>query len=95
MTEEPKAFDRLGKPVHAGSRVRVLSIAEFLARDLPADEYSRLLKMVGKVLDVTEIDQWGGAWVEMQFAEDDDHVSSHSLSLSADEMELVSDRTSS
>jgi hypothetical protein len=70
--------------------VRVLAIAEFLKRDLPADEYSRLETMLGQVFPVTEIDQWGGAWVEALFPEDADHINSHSLSLAADEMEIVS-----
>jgi len=70
--------------------VRVLAIAEFLARDLPPDEFAHLQTMLGMVFPVTEIDKWGGAWVELEVPVDANHFQSHSLSLAANEMELVS-----
>ena len=42
------------------------------------------------VFPVTEIDKWGGAWVELEVPVDANHFQSHSLSLAANEMELVS-----
>ena len=74
-----------------GSRVRVLKIADFLARDLPQDEFSRLQSMVGHVFVVDEIDEYGGPWVTLEIPVDADHVFTHSLMLDADEMELVDD----
>jgi len=89
MSTKSQAVDCKGNTVVVGSRVRVLAIAEFLVRDLPPDEFSRLQSMLGQVFAVEEIDEWGGAWVEGLFPVDANHINSHSLSLASDEMELV------
>ena len=90
MSASSQVVDCNGRPVTVGSMVRVLAIAEFLARDLPPDEFAHLQTMLGKVFPVTEIDRWGGAWVELEIPVDANHVQSHTLSLAANEMELVS-----
>jgi hypothetical protein len=84
MLEVKQVFDRNGKPVLVGSRVRVAAIAAFLERDLPREEWECVRSMLGEVFEIYEIDEWGGAWVQYE---------SHSLSLASDEMELVEDRT--
>ena len=70
-------------------RVRLLQLALFLKRDLPAEEWARLETMVGDIFEVQEIDEDGRAWVEKWFDESDGTRTSHSLALSAHEMEVV------
>jgi hypothetical protein len=70
-------------------RVRLLELAPFLERDLPAEEWVRLEGMVGEVFEVQEVDEDGRAWIEKWFDEPDGIRSSHSLALNANEMELV------
>lgn len=89
MTDAAKPLDVAGRPVRVGDVVRVLKIADFLARELPADEFSQLESMVGRLFPITRIDEWGGAWVELASGEEPDDVTTHHLMLSADEMELV------
>ena len=67
-------IDRNGTPVHVGTRVRLLKLAAFLERDLPADEWQRLQTMVGEVFEVYEIDEYGSAWVEKWWHESSDVV---------------------
>ena len=93
MTEVKRVLDRNGKPVLVGSRVRVVAIAAFLERDLPPEEWERVRSMLGEVLEVYEIDKWGGAWVEKEFPSVPGQYQSHSLSVASDEMELVEDQT--
>lgn len=81
--------DRHGRVVHLKSKVRVVEVAAFLKRDLPADEWSRLETMVWEVFAVHKIDTDGRAWVEKWFSEPDGGRSSHSLALAPHEMELV------
>ncbi|MEG3792191.1 hypothetical protein V1318_18895 [Lysobacter sp. CCNWLW3] len=78
-----------GRPVKVGSRVRVLKIAEWLQRQIPANEFARLQSLVGTIQPIDEIDEWGAAWIEAEFPQSADHVYSHSLALDPDEMELV------
>ncbi len=89
MTDAAGPIDVTGRPVRVGDVVRVLKIADFLARELPADEFSQLQSMVGQLFPITRIDEWGGAWVEMASGQEPDDAMTHQLMLSADEMELV------
>jgi hypothetical protein len=83
------AVDRNGIPVQVGTPVRVLEIASFLRRDLPAEEWQDLQSMVGEVFQVYEIDAYGSAWVEMVWGAQGGGSRSHSLALEAHEMEVV------
>lgn len=84
-----ESIDRHGRPVKKGMRVRLLEVAPFLERDVPAEEWVRLTGVVGEILEVMEIDEDGRAWIEKWFDEPDGTRSSHSLALYAHEMELV------
>jgi len=81
--------DHRGRAVTVRSKVRIIEIAAFLKRDLPAEERSRLEAMVGEVFAVYKIDTDGRAWVEKWFIEPDGGRSSHSLALEPHEMEIV------
>jgi hypothetical protein len=75
-------------------RVWVGKIAEFLRDDIPPDEWTRLQSMVGHIFEVTDIDEYGAAWIEKWFDDPDERDGlrfSHSYSLAADEMELVTE----
>ena len=84
MPEVKQVLDRNGKPVLVGSWVRVVSIAAFLERHLPPDDWKQVRSMLGEFFEVYHIHELGGAWVQYQ---------SHSLSLASDEMELVEAQT--
>ena len=45
--------------------------------------------MEGEVLEVYEIDEWRGAWVEKSWREDDGTPVSHALGLGPEQMEVV------
>jgi hypothetical protein len=83
--------DCQGREVKVGSRVRLLKVAESLQRDLPPNEWTQLQGMVGKVFEVTEIDEYGGAWIEKLLDAREGGLSGQSYSLAADEMELVTE----
>lgn len=76
-----------------GSRVRVLKISAWLEREIPADEFARLQSLVGQVLPISEIDEWGAAWIEAEFPHSPGHIHTHDLALDPDEMELVEDES--
>ncbi|MDO9465722.1 MAG: hypothetical protein Q7J36_00320 [Thiobacillus sp.] len=82
------AQDRNGTPVAVGTQVRVVSISASVLSRLPADEVAQVKSMEGEVFSVYEIDQWGGAWVE-KWWHDEDKAQSHSLGLASNEMEVV------
>jgi hypothetical protein len=86
--ESPK--DQSGKPLQVGSRVRPLRLAGKWLDDLPEDERSDVLSMVGEVFEVEEIDEYGQAWINKSW-QDDDKGSLHSHSIAPDphEIELV------
>ncbi len=86
MTEAVK--DCRGTPVTVGSLVRVLSIPTWLFERIPPEEHADLRSMLGEVFEVYELDEWGGAWVEKWWnGPGESH--GHSLSLAAEEMEVV------
>jgi hypothetical protein len=47
--------------------------------------------MVGQVFDVYEVDEHGAAWVEMLWYDKDGETHSHSLAVTANEMEVISE----
>jgi hypothetical protein len=79
--------DRKGQPVTVGTGVRVLEIAAFLKRDLPAEAAHELATMVGEVFEIYEIDEHGAAWVEKVW-NDPDGARSRSLALESHEMQV-------
>jgi hypothetical protein len=83
-------IDRNGQPVHVGTRVRIVKLSESLLGSLPEDEVAEVLSMIGEVFEVTEIDEHGSPWVgkDWRTLKGGGHES-HSIALSADEMEVV------
>ncbi|MGD2129215.1 MAG: hypothetical protein PVJ17_07910, partial [Lysobacterales bacterium] len=70
---------------------RVLAIDPKVLDSLPEDERTRVDSMLNEVLEVYEIDEYNQAWVDKRWERGEDCMESHSLGLSAAEMELVSD----
>ncbi len=89
MTNGAHATDRHGRPVYQGTRVRVLEIAPSLQATLPANEWHELQEMLGQVLTVRQVDEWGQAWVEKWWYPADEESFCHSLRLDSHEMEVV------
>ncbi len=87
---DTEAHDISGKPVRVGTQVRVLKISDEVLSQLPESEADAARLMEGAVLEVYEIDEWGGAWVEMSWPEDDGKPVSHSLGLGPEQMQVVS-----
>ncbi len=46
-----------------GDLVQVLSLPEWITRDLPADEKKEVLSSVGRTLVIETIDKFGYAWI--------------------------------
>ena len=83
-------MDCKGQPVVAGTRVRVLEVAESVTEDLPADERLELHAMIGATFRVSEVDEHGAAWVETRLVRKaDGYLHSHSLGLDPHEMEVA------
>jgi hypothetical protein len=80
-----------GTAVRVGTLVRVLKIGESVLEQLPDSEAEAARAMEGEVLEVYEIDDWGGAWVEKSLPADDGTFVSHSLGLGPEQMEVVQD----
>jgi len=83
------AIDRNGAQVIVGTRVRVLSIRASVLERLPANERRRVKSMQGQVLTVEELDEYGSVWVTKWWDHRNGKSSSHSVALSAEEMEVV------
>lgn len=81
--------DKNGTAVHVGTRVRVLKISESVLSQLSESEADAARLMEGEVLEVYEIDEWGGAWVEKSWRESDGTPVSHALGLGPEQMEVV------
>ncbi len=78
-----------GVEVRVGTRVRVLTISDATLAQLPKAEADAARSMQGDVLEVYEIDEWGGAWVEKSWRAKDGSSVSHSLGLGPEQMEVV------
>jgi hypothetical protein len=83
--------DRNGKPVRVGTHVRVLRISDAVLEQLPESEAEAARAMEGEVLEVYEIDDWGGAWVQKTQRASDGTTVSHSLGLGPEQMEVAPD----
>ena len=86
-----KTTDRFGVEVIKGTRVRILTVDAILKLPLEDEEKERIQSMKDEVLEVYEIDEQGFAWVEKWWHETDTTSSSHSIALSPDEMEVVTE----
>ena len=67
----------------------MLSIAPFLERDLPAEEWQELRSMIGEVFEVCDVDEYGAAWVEKTWRARSGLIRHCSLALASHEMEVV------
>jgi hypothetical protein len=85
---DTEIHDVNGAPVRVGTRVRVLPISESVLSQLSESEADAARSMEGEVLEVYEIDEWGGAWVEKSWRAGDGTTVSHSLGLGPEQMEV-------
>lgn len=81
----------MGATVSEGSVVRVLRISPSVFQALDTQEREQIESMLGEELSVYEVDQYGRAWVEKWWHEDETHASSHSLALEPSDMKVVCD----
>lgn len=88
---ENEAEDINGTPVFVGSRVRVLKISNSVLALLSEADAEATRAMEGSVLEVNEIDEFGGAWVEDTWTAADGTNVTHSLGLGPAQMEVVPD----
>lgn len=86
---ETEIRDINGAAVRVGTLVRVLKISESVLSQLSESEAEAARLMEGEVLEVYEIDEWGGAWVEKSWRDDDGVPVSHALGLGPEQMEVV------
>jgi hypothetical protein len=83
--------DRNGKVVSVGDLVRVISLSGDWFDNLPSDERERVESMIGEVLAVEEIDEYGQPWVCKWWRNTNaDTAQSRSVALEPSEMEFVS-----
>ncbi len=73
-----------------GDSVRVLSLDKADFGHLEEKELSEVMSMIGEVLEIYEIDQYGQAWVTKEWWDSEGDVMAHSVGLSSTEMELQS-----
>ena len=88
---DDEAEDINGNPVFVGSRVRVLKISNAVLSLLSEADAEATRAMEGSVLEVSEIDEFGGAWVEDTWQDASGTTVTHSLGLGPQQMEMVSD----
>jgi len=82
-------YDRNGSEVHIGDLVKVLSLDPADFSHLDSEALSEVMTMVGNVLEVYEIDQYGQACVTKEWWLGEGDVMSHSVGLSSHEFELA------
>jgi hypothetical protein len=84
----PGTVDAHGRPVAAGTRVRVIAIDDSLLHELAPLARERVGSMRGQCFTVYEVDGHGHAWVERWWHAGDDQATSHSLALQPRQMEI-------
>jgi hypothetical protein len=84
---QPK--DKNGRDVTVGSRVRVLAIKQSILDRLPDEEVEHVRAIVGEILEVYEIDEYGSPWVKKWWSVSEEQSFSHSFVLRPSDMELV------
>lgn len=81
--------DKSGNLVKSGDFVRVLNFDKTILKNLALDEQKDVNSMVGEVLEVEEIDEYGCAWVTKWWKRGDGQSESHSLSLASSDIEKI------
>jgi hypothetical protein len=84
-----RTLDCRGRTVEIGMRVRVLELHPGVQEGLTEVEWERLQSIVGDVLEVLDIDDYGNAWVEKYWDGGPKEHFSHSIALAASEIEIV------
>jgi len=88
--EGRSTVDCKGEPVAAGTRVRVLEVAQIVMKDLPADECQELRAMIGATFRVVDVDEHGAAWVHTRLLRKaDGYRHGQGLGLDPHEMEVA------
>jgi hypothetical protein len=83
--------DRNGVTVRVGDRVRAVTLAGDWFDRLPSDEREKVESMIGEILTVYEIDEYGQPWVQKEWPDESEgQYESHSIALEPWEMEFVS-----
>ena len=73
-------------------RVRIVQLSTSFLESLPEDEVVDVQSMVGEILVVCEIDDYGCPWVEKIWAgPEKGQCMSHALALNSSEMEVLDD----
>ena len=86
----PLPIDINGSPVAVGSSVRLISLSGQWLEDLPNEERSDVMSMVGEIFVVEEIDEYGYPWVRKSWPnEAEGKCHSHSVALERHEMEVI------
>ena len=86
-----KPIDRNGQEVYVGDEVKIVKLKYDTLNNLSDETQEKVKSMIGGTFEVNEIDEYGGVWVHKEWwNEKGDECESHGLSLSTDEMELVS-----
>jgi len=83
------ARDVNGVSVAAGDQVRVISVRDSVLDRLDPEERLRVASMTGAVFPICEIDEWGGAWIRLEWKTGQGRSMSHAISLASTEMERV------
>jgi len=89
MSEVREVVDCAGRRVEVGTHVRLLKIEGNLLNDVPEEEFNDLRSMIGQVFIVSEIDEYGSAWIEKSWELSPGEIHGHSIALGASEMEVV------
>ncbi len=90
MLRQP--LDCHGTLVHVGSRVRILGLSGRWLDDLLGDERGQVESMIGEVLAVDEIDEYGQPWVRKSWGDEAAGACmGHAIALEPWEMECVDD----
>lgn len=54
--------DSQGCQIEIGAEAKILTIPEWLTHDLPSEEVAELNAVVGKIMKVLEVDEYGYVW---------------------------------
>ncbi|MBB6522966.1 hypothetical protein [Pseudoteredinibacter isoporae] len=80
--------DRNGINIEVGFYVKVISLDPADFGHLEKTSLSEVMSMIGEVLEVYEVDEYGQAWVTKEWWLSGDEMIAHSVGLSSHEMEV-------
>ena len=89
MSEVREVVDCAGRRVEVGTYVRLLKIEGNLLSNVPEEEVDDLRSMIGEIFVVSEIDEYGSAWIEKSWELSPGQIHGHTIALAASEMEVV------